>query len=444
MKKSPPTTEKSAKRKLGASRPKVLRVPRVESPRPSGSAFDSTPLFQAFSEALSVGHRPAHTLSPQDEALFRSFQANLLSLISHELRTPLMGILNALSVLDSADASSGSEFSARELVHMARQNANRLHRTLATLLDLASLESGVFHPRLREVDLERLARARVEAQSAALAERGLTARVSVEDAEALHSAATLADPQKLGRALDLCLQGILPRARENSPIQFRISLSGITLEFGLAAGGERAWDDLWSQGLAGFHGGVGSPTSLFGGVLQSEQAFLSRMEEGLGSELILAHEILRLHGGSLAAERSGGGVRLRLLIPRLSSEEGLRAVLSSRAFEVSTELGSVALVLIRVPEGVGAENFLKSVKNSLFRATDAAYALPALGQVALVLDDCKPEDAPRLLSRIARTLKQDLVTAIAHCPSDAQDPAILLDLAQAKLRAGGALARDST
>src|SRR4051812_17953351 len=145
------------------SRSKIRRISKNSPSKKPQTARKPQPadLGNAMVDALSVGHKPPATLSPQDETLFRAFQANLLSLISHELRTPLTGILNALSVLEEGAASG--DFSADELVRMARHNAQRLHRTLMTLLDLAALESGTFHVRLREIDLIKLVSARLEA-----------------------------------------------------------------------------------------------------------------------------------------------------------------------------------------------------------------------------------------------------------------------------------------
>jgi hypothetical protein len=107
--------------------------------------------------------------------------------------------------------------------------------------------------------------------------------------------------------------------------------------------------------------------------------------------------------------------------------------LSSRAYQVSTELGSVALVLIDVPATKDAIFFCAQIKENLFRSSDAVYPLPARNQAALVLDDCKPEDAPRLVERLKSSLGQDLHFGMAHCPSDAQDPDRLLDLASERL-----------
>src|SRR5262249_50215299 len=151
------------------------------------------------------------------------------------------------------------------------------------------------------------------------------------------------------------------------------------------------WEAAWSQALAGHHGGVASPTSAFGGVLQSEQAFLTRMEEGLGSEFLLVHEIIRQHRGRFIAIREGRAVTLGLELPELSSETALQSVLSSRAYDASNELRSVTLILVGTSAGTEASHLAKLIKPCLFRASDAVYALPDLKRVALVLDDCRPE-----------------------------------------------------
>jgi hypothetical protein len=389
-------------------------------------------LPDAFFEA--VGHHPATALSPQDETLFRAFQSNLLSLISHEMRTPLMGVLNALGLLEEGAEASG--LSAAELISMARSNARRLHETLSALLDLAALDSKTFHARLREVDLGRLAGNRLDAHRAQFRERGFQIE---EHLDPTSSHGVLADPQKLGRAIDLCLQALAPRAEAASKILFRISSHTVEVHCTLTEAAKGLWDAMWTQASAGFQGGVASPASVFAGVMQSEQAFLTRMEEGLGSEFLLVHEILRLHGGKFSASRAGREVTLRIELPELSSEQGLHSVLASRAYEVSTELASVALILVSVPESSrrAPETFKEQVKKSLFRASDAVYLLKERGELALVLDDCKPEDAPRLMDRIIQKLNKNAGGTIhygmAQCPSDGLDPAGLLELASSRL-----------
>lgn len=372
-------------------------------------------------------------MAPQDEALFRAFQSNLLSLVSHELRTPLAGILNALEALGEGIELPG--MSNAELIQMARQNAHRLQYSLEALLDLAALESGTFHTRLREVDLVRLVQGRMEAQRSLFKKQ----QVSCEwDSKSLLTLSpVLADPQKLGRAVDLCFQALVPRAESESQIKVHVIANQIQITFQLSKDKESQWESSCSQALVGFQGGVSSPFSAFSGVMQSEEAFLTRDEEGLGSEFLLIHEIMRVHGGRLEVSRlpriKDRRVTLSLELPELSSEEGLRTVLSSRAFQISTELGSVGLILIPVPEAYTVEGFRDELKKCLFRTTDAAYPLPERRQVALVLDDCKAEDASRLVTRIGLVLSRDLHFGTAHCPSDGLDPGILLKLAEIRL-----------
>lgn len=373
-----------------------------------------------------MGHVPGKDLSPQDEALFKAFQSNLLSLISHELRTPLTGILNAVGLLE--EGITHGELDSKTLIRMARQNAQRLHRTLVTLLDLASMESGTFQARLREVDLERIVRNRVDLHANVLKDRGIAIEVKESKTSPI-----LGDPQKLGRAIDLCLEILVPRTTPGKNPQVRISSSRVELSFYLGPALETAWEQAWSHAMTGFQGGIALPASTFAGVMQSEQAFLTRMEEGLGSEFLLIHEVMRLHGGTFSQKLEGGLVTLVLDLPELKSEEGLRAVLSSRAYQVSTELRSVALSLVRVPKNTDVKTYCAKIKENLFRASDAVYPLPDRMQVALVLDDCKPEDAPRLMQRLQTALGVTFVYGHAHCPADGEDPSGLFDLAQSRL-----------
>lgn len=369
--------------------------------------------------ALAVGHQPGDAPSPSDEKLFRAFQHNLLSLISHELRTPLMGILNALTLLEEGQPDG---------LPVARRNAERLNRALAALLDLAALESGTFHARLREVNLSKVARHRVEAHRAQWADRRLEVRFQGEN-----TGAVLADPQKIGRALDLCFHSVLAQAEPGTAVEIRVAPGIVGAEFRLAEGLDAAWDQGWTEALAGFEGGAGRPGFAFGGTLQSEQAFLTRVEEGLGGELLLVHQILKLHGGRLAGVRRGRAISLALELPALGSEEGVRAVLASRAFAVTNELASVALALIDVPTGHDPSAFLERVRSQLFRASDAVYALPEKRRLALVLDDCKAEDAPKLLDRIRKAVGVPFSFGVATCPGDTLDPGALLTIASGRL-----------
>lgn len=382
--------------------------------------------------SLAVGHRPASTLKPQDEQLFRAFQSNLLSLISHELRTPLMGILNSVGLLDdelSGGENAGSGIPPAELAKMARQNAQRLQRTLTTLLDMASIESHAFHAHLREMELQRVVQGRFELQKFGF--KDYEVQVEIEGDEEI---VCLGDPQKFSRAVDLCFENLSFRAKKGSVIKVRISsapVPAVVFKFELEPGAEKAWEAAWTHGLVGLEGGISSPASAFAGVMQNEQAFLTRTEEGLGSEFLLIHEIMRLHRGSFEQETKGTKVTLELRLPDLSSEEALRAVLTSRAYVLSNQTSSVALILVKVPKGWEIEKFRTEFKRLLYRTTDGAYALQQRNEIAVVMDDYRRSDLPKLVSRVEGALQLKLTYSMAHCPEDVADPSLLFERAKA-------------
>jgi hypothetical protein len=348
-----------------------------------------------------------------------------------------MSIQNSLTLLEEAQSEPMQEsgFAPGELVTIARQNAERLQRALAALLDLAAIESGVFRLRLREVDLRRLVEGRIQAHRAALRDQGL--QISLQTTEGLGEgnqprSLLLADPQKLGRAVDLILEIILARGQRGSDLAVRVGRGRVDFSFELNPGAAGKFEEAWKQSLRNFDQGIQRAGGAFAGTLGDEREFLTREEEGLGSEFLLIHEILRMHEGAFRYQ-AGKPEQLRLEVPEMSSEQGLMTVLSSRAYEASHELSAVALGLMNVPHGQDAESFCAQVQRELFRASDAVYALPSRGQVAIVLDDCKPEDAPRLLGRIQERLGEPLCFGWASCPAEGIDPEHLLALAERRL-----------
>lgn len=346
-----------------------------------------------------------------------------------------MGILNSVGLLDdelSGGENSGSGIPPVELAKMARQNAQRLQRTLTTLLDMASIESQTFHAHLREMELQRIVRGRLELQKAALKDHDVMVEIEGHDSEV--EVVGLGDPQKFSRAVDLCFESLPFRAKKGSAISLRISSTPapvVSFQFELEPGTEKAWEAAWLHGLVGREGGVGSSASAFAGVMQTEQAFLTRTEEGLGSEFLLIHEIMRLHRGTFEQETKGTKVLLELRLPDLSSEEALRAVLTSRAYVLSNQTSSVALVLAKVPKGWTLEKFQAAIKRLLYRTTDGAYSLPQRNEIAIVMDDYKRSDLPKLVSRVEGALQIKLEYATAHCPEDVADPTLLFEYAKA-------------
>jgi two-component system sensor histidine kinase KdpD len=76
----------------------------------------------------------------------------LLTSISHDLRTPLASILGSATSLQAYRAEL-DQLARDELVGTIREEAERLNRFIANLLDMTRLESGALTPNLEAVDL---------------------------------------------------------------------------------------------------------------------------------------------------------------------------------------------------------------------------------------------------------------------------------------------------
>lgn len=380
---------------------------------------------------MAVGHDPLLNIPPESEKAFKAYQSNLLSLISHELRTPLTSVLSSLQLLESDPEMESS--TRDEVVRLAKKNANKLKDALDLLLDLADAETGHIQLKLGEVNLGAICRFKVAGKTADI-------EWSSFDPEKGDGAGipALGDSIKLGRAVDLCWQMVEAKKETGSKVQVRISTSQAHWTFELRDGLETHWDELWGKSLLAERSGVASPVSAFAGALRSEEEFLNRMEEGLGAELVLAQQIFRLHEGMLISDRQGKKVALTMKLPVFQGEESLLKILRARIEKAASEMSSFCLGWIKIPTGVAMEDLRAYLKASLFRSTDGVYWVESRGLMALLLDDCSLEDAPRLLERFKADLSERLAIfefqgAFAACPQDSMDAQELIQIALKRL-----------
>src|SRR5687768_3093901 len=83
----------------------------------------------------------------------------LLSTVSHELRTPLTLIRTSIGLLLDDQAGERMDEAMRErLLRNVKHSADRMHRLVTDMLDVARLESGNAELQVRWLDVEQLAR----------------------------------------------------------------------------------------------------------------------------------------------------------------------------------------------------------------------------------------------------------------------------------------------
>jgi two-component system sensor histidine kinase KdpD len=117
---------------------------------------DQRRLFDALSDQAALAIERVNLSEDIDRARLAAeterLRAALLTSISHDLRTPLASILGSASTL-RGQRGVLDEAARDELTGTIQEEAERLNRFIANLLDMTRLESGAIEPRLDFVDL---------------------------------------------------------------------------------------------------------------------------------------------------------------------------------------------------------------------------------------------------------------------------------------------------
>lgn len=385
-------------------------------------------------------------------------KVDLLSLVSHELKTPLTSVLNSLRVLRDEDLSVAERASFLE---MALRNAEKLNVTLSQLLDLSKLVSGRLVCRFHELSLRTLIAAQVERFEADAAKTGHKFSKNTAMSALANLPVILGDGPRLekvvasvfenalrfsppGSALELKIQAGLKRSGLPEALATRVKAQDVTSEFVTL--------ELTN---AVEKGTISADDDVFRIFSQSED-ILNRTREGVGGSLALGAEVLRQHGGAMHAEVNAdvhAGVladeqsdkfTVWIVVPVLEGESALLKVLESRMYAYKTELGALSLMLLEVPGERPLKQVHQALKSALFRASDTVYGMGDSHQIAVLMDDCKKDDATKIVGRLltevgaesAKFLSKFLEGArvgIASFPDDGTDPRRLLEYARSHL-----------
>ena len=247
------------------------------------------------SQAAIALERLALARQAQQTELLREtekLQTALLNSISHDLRTPLASITGTLSSLH-ADGHVLDEALKRELVDNALEEANRLNRLVANLLDMTRLQAGRMKVIGQPCDVQDLV-------GIVLAElddrlRGRQVMVTIPAETPL----ILADFVLMSRVLINLLENAGKYAPPSSPIDITVRAIDAWVEIEVADRGmgipaaelERIFDKFYRVPRPDGVGGTGLGLSICKGIVEA-------------------------HGGRIwAAPRQGGGTRMMVALP---------------------------------------------------------------------------------------------------------------------------------
>ncbi len=219
-------------------------------------------------------------------------QTTLLHSVSHDLRTPLVSVMGVLDSLRNSNIDL-DEMRRQNLVQVAYDEAERLNRLVANLLDISRIEAGA-------IKLSRQASDPADLISVSLDELGGRAaarRIEIDLPAGLPFAE--ADFRLVVLVLINLLENALKYSENDSPIEIGARSLGGMIEFQVA---DR---------------GIGIPSSELSRVFEKFYR-VPRQDNrlGVGLGLSICKGIVEAHGGSIAAEnRPGGGTLVRFTLP---------------------------------------------------------------------------------------------------------------------------------
>jgi PAS domain S-box-containing protein len=219
--------------------------------------------------------------------------------VSHEFRTPLTLILGPLedALADTVDALSPRQ---RERIDLTNRNALRLLKLVNSLLDFSRIEAGRVQARFAPVDLAQLTANLASVFEAAMDKAGLAYSVQV---------APLSEPVFVD--LDMW-EKVVFNLLSNA---FKFTMhGGVAVQLVQTDGGAR---------LSVRDTGAGIPAAELPRVFDRfhrVEGVQGRSYEGTGIGLALIQELVRLHGGTIAADSElGAGTTFTVDIPFGSS-----------------------------------------------------------------------------------------------------------------------------
>lgn len=259
----------------------VLGVVRGENQSARPSRED--PLLNVFASrtALAIGRAILDETARQTELLRRSdkMQQALLNSVSHNLRTPLATITGALQTL-LQDGAMLDEAIRHDLLTNAQEQAGRLNRLVANLLDMTRLEAGALKVKRELCDVADVIGAALEQL-----EEGVQARQISVDMPSEPLLVPL-DFALISQVIVNLLDNALKYSPADEPVEIRVRQNGTELEIAVLDYGIGISEQDEGSLFERFQRGSRSPQVV-----------------GTGLGLSICRGFVEAHGGGIRAER---------------------------------------------------------------------------------------------------------------------------------------------
>jgi two-component system sensor histidine kinase KdpD len=218
-------------------------------------------------------------------------QTALINSISHDLRTPLVSVIGVLSTLQE-EGMGLDDAAKKNMLQVAREEAERLNRLITNLLDVSRIEAGAMKITRQPSDVQDLVGAALEQMGSRASARSISIDISPE------LPFVSVDFGLITQALVNVIDNAIKYSPANSPIEIK---------------GRQVDQEIHVE--VADHG-VGIPPQ---DLLHVFDKFyrIQRPDkvDGTGLGLSICKGIVEAHGGHIAAEnRPGGGTIIRLTL----------------------------------------------------------------------------------------------------------------------------------
>jgi len=228
-----------------------------------------------------------------------NMKSDFVSLVSHELRTPLALIKGYIGTLLRPDLDLSGK-TVRRFQLGINEAADRLGLIVNNVLNTSRIESGLFRPHLRRIDLAPIVN-QVVTELGASAQHRLEVTWIGEDFKAL------ADGEQIGLVVNNLVGNAIKYGRGETELAIQIIVEDAPSEVSVTVRDS----------------GPGIPKEIRDKVF--EKFFRGRegqRAQGTGLGLYICKKVVEAHGGKIAIVESGKpGTRITFTIPRRKPEE---------------------------------------------------------------------------------------------------------------------------
>ena len=314
--------------RLSAGR--TIRAEEIVLQAPGGRSVttlvNATPIYSEDGSEMQSVVVTLQDMTPLEE--LERLRAEFLGMVSHELRAPLTSIKGSAATLldDSANLNAAE---TRQFHRIINEQADRMRRMIADLLDVAHIETGTLSVSPEPCTV------------AGLMDRAKTAFVSGGGGNDLQIdlppdlPSVMADGQRIAQVFSNLLSNAAKYSREFSTIHLTAEAQGLHVGFSVADEGS----GISSERLP----------YLFRKYVGIEGDTAGRQTEGPGLGLAICKGIVEAHGGRIWAESEGPGLgtRFTFTLPVAGQPETGEPVSPSRlAVRRGTEVDEHARILV--------------------------------------------------------------------------------------------------